>query len=60
MNPKQLWDTTMDPNSRRMLKVKIESDMETDKIFSTLMGNNVDVRKKFIQENSLLVNNLDV
>jgi len=60
MNPEQLWETTMDPAKRTMLKVDIESAAEADRIFSELMGDDVQYRKRFIQSHSLQVKNLDV
>ena len=60
MNPKQLWETTMDPKIRRMLKIKIQDDEKASEIFSILMGDNVEMRKNFIKSNSSLVNNLDI
>jgi DNA gyrase subunit B len=60
MNPEQLWATTMDPEHRTTLQVSIEEAIEADHIFSVLMGDNVELRRKFIEDNAKYVRNLDV
>ena len=60
MNPEQLWQTTMHPDKRNLLKVRVEDAVESDEIFTILMGDEVEPRRDFIQNNALEVSTLDI